>query len=115
MGGVDIGAEYQRKKKDTVTSLISSPATVSLFLRETKVLQGKLKTCIQERRRGQREVSVKKTKNKQRKKKKKKRGQEVLFKASVQAERNQILPAQRLWLVGWRSEESQRVPGWSGW
>lgn len=26
-----------------------------------------------------------------------------------------LLPAQRWWLVGRRSEESQRVPGWSGW
>lgn len=37
------------------------------------------------------------------------------FSSSVQTEKSRLLPAQRLWLVGRRSEESQRVPGWSGW
>lgn len=58
-------------------------------------------------------TECKEKKNKSRRRKR--RGQEVLFKASVHAEISRVLPAQRLWLVGRRSEESQRVPGWSGW
>lgn len=43
------------------------------------------------------------------------RGQEVLFKTTVQAEIIPVLPSQMFWLVGRRSKESQRVPGWSRW
>lgn len=37
------------------------------------------------------------------------------FRASVRAEKSRVLPTQMFRLVGRRSEESQRVPGWSGW
>ena len=49
-GGADIRVEYQRKKKkDPVTSLISSPATVSLFLRRNTSAAGKTLKCAHRR------------------------------------------------------------------
>lgn len=49
-GRVDFRVEYQRKRrKDPVTSLISSPATVSLFLRRNTSAAGKTLKCAHRR------------------------------------------------------------------
>lgn len=102
------GQNIRERRKHTVTSLISSSA-IACFLLGTEVLEVKLKICIQGRQRSQRQVRANKTKTRAEK------TESIVFKASVQVEICCVLPVQMLRLVGQRSEESQRVLGWSGW
>lgn len=74
------GWNIKGRRKNTVTSLISSPATVSLFCEGQKCCRGNLKYAYRkggEARREQRQVSAKKTKT--RAEEEERRGQEVLF------------------------------------